>query len=312
MEADSVSLSRRCLRWPTIAALTLGLACGAPGAFAQDSVATGPAIKNFKLGGFEMSVLRDGGLTIPNDGSIFGLHENPAAVAKVLTSAGAPPDKIRLDIDALLIRMPGHLVLVDAGYGPAGHGVVQQSLALAGFSPADITDILLTHAHPDHVGGLVDAQGQSAFPQALIRMSAKEWTFMQNQAGTRAIAAAVKAQVKTFDPGLPVLPGITPVALPGHTPGHVGYEIASQGHEIIDIGDVVHSAIVSLAKPEWTIKWDSDKPEGVKTRRQELQRLTDRHELMFAPHFSFPGVGRIEHADGGFRFQPALPSDKQE
>jgi glyoxylase-like metal-dependent hydrolase (beta-lactamase superfamily II) len=290
-------------------ALTLGLTCGA---FAQESVATRPAIKNFKLGALEMSVLRDGGLAIPNDGSIFGLHEDPTVVAKVLTSAGAPSDKIRLDIDALLIRMPGHLVLVDAGYGPAGHGVVRRSLTLAGLSPTDITDILLTHAHPDHAGGLVDAQGRSAFPKALVRMSAKEWIFMQNQADTRAIAEAVKAQVKPFDPGSPVLPGITPVALPGHTLGHVGYEIASQGHEMIDIGDVAHSAIVSLAKPEWTIRWDSNKQEGVNTRRQELQRLSSRNELMFAPHFPFPGVGRIEHADGGFRFQPALPSDKQE
>jgi glyoxylase-like metal-dependent hydrolase (beta-lactamase superfamily II) len=255
-------------------------------------------------------VLRDGGLAIPNDGSIFALNAKPSAVATILSDAGAPTDKIRLDIDALLIRISGHLVLVDTGYGPAGHGVLRESLTSAGASPDDITDILITHAHPDHVGGLVDPQGRPVFPKATIRMSVREWAFMKSQADTKAIAAAVSAQVETFEPGRPVLPGITPLALPGHTPGHVGYEIVSQGYELVDIGDIAHSSIVSLARPEWTIAWDSDKQEGVKTRRRELQRLAGSHRLMFAPHFPFPGVGRIEQAGAGFRFRPELPPDK--
>jgi glyoxylase-like metal-dependent hydrolase (beta-lactamase superfamily II) len=262
------------------------------------------------LGAFEISVLRDGGLAIPNDSSIFGLNAKPSAVAAVLSKAGAPTDKIRLDIDALLIRTPDHLILVDTGYGPAGHGVVRESLSSAGVSADDITDILITHAHPDHVGGLVDAQGHPVFPKAAIRMSTKEWAFMKGEADTRAIVAAVRAQVKAFEPGRPVLPGITPLALSGHTPGHVGYEIVSQGHELVDIGDLAHSSIVSLAKPEWTIVWDSDKQKGVETRRQELPRLAAAHQLIFAPHFPFPGVGRIEQAGEGFRFRPELPANK--
>jgi glyoxylase-like metal-dependent hydrolase (beta-lactamase superfamily II) len=133
---------------------------------------------------------------------------------------------------------------------------------------------------------------------------------MQGEADTRAEAAVIKAQVRTFEPGRPVLPGITPLALPGHTPGHVGYEIASQGTRLLDIGDTAHSAIVSLAEPDWTIAWDVDKPEGVRTRRQELQWLAATHELTFAPHFPFPGVGRIEARAEGFSFLPDLPSAK--
>jgi glyoxylase-like metal-dependent hydrolase (beta-lactamase superfamily II) len=115
---------------------------------------------------------------------------------------------------------------------------------------------------------------------------------------------------KTFEPGRPVLPGITPLALPGHTPGHVGYEIVSQGRELVDIGDTAHSSIVSLAKPAWTIAWDPDKQAGVATRRQELQPLAASHQMMFAPHFPFPGVGRIEQAGEGFRFQPELGGEQ--
>ena len=286
----------------------LFLACGAPGALAQELLSVQPAAKDFRLGALAVSVLRDASLSIPNDGSVFGLGVDPASVTRVLSEASAPADKIRLDIDALLIRMPGHVVLIDTGYGKPGRSVLRESLALAGASSDEVTDILITHAHPDHVGGLVDAQKRSAFPKAKIRMSAKEWAFMQGEADARAIAAVIKAQVETFEPGAAVLPGVTALALSGHTPGHAGYEITSQGASLIDIGDTVHSSIISLAKPDWTIKWDSNKQEGARTRRQELQRLAATHALIFAPHFPFPGVGRIEQAGDGFRFRPELPS----
>lgn len=299
------------LRGLTISALALWLTGAATTAFADEGfIPTSPGAKTFKLGALELSVLRDDGLAIPNDGSVFGLNDKPPAVAKVLGEAGAPTDKIRLDVDALLIRMPSHLVLIDTGFGPAGHGVLRESLAAAGVSPDAITDIFITHSHSDHVGGLVDAQGRAAFPKANIRMSAGEWAYMQNDADARATATAIKAQVRPFAPGKAVLPGITPVALFGHTPGHCGYEIVSQGHTLMDIGDTAHSSIVSLAKPDWRIAWDSDKQEGVKTRRHELQELASRHELMFAPHFPFPGLGHIEKAGEGFRFVPGVPSDK--
>jgi glyoxylase-like metal-dependent hydrolase (beta-lactamase superfamily II) len=292
------------------ALLALGLACTTSLALAQKPAVTGPAAKHFQLGALQISVLHDGGFAVPNDASIFATNATAADVAKVLRNAGAPTDKIRLDVDALLIRMPGHLVLIDTGNGPAGHGVLPESLRLAGVSPDQITDVLITHAHSDHVGGLVNAAMAPAFRKATIRMSAKDWAFMQRETGTKAIATAVKTQVKTFDPGQAVLPGITSVSLPGHTPGHVGYEITSQGHRMIDIGDIVHSSIVSLTKPGWTVKWDSDKNEAVTTRRRELQRLAASHQWMFAPHFPFPGVGRIERAGEGFRFQPGLPANQ--
>jgi hypothetical protein len=109
-EALARALPRRLLRQFTIALLALGLAGAVSRASAQDLVATGPAAKNFRVGAFEISVLRDGGLAVPNDGSVFARNAKPAAVAKVLGDAGATADKIQLDIDALLIRMPDHLV----------------------------------------------------------------------------------------------------------------------------------------------------------------------------------------------------------
>lgn len=292
---------RRCM----VATLALCFVFAASGAFAQEHESITPGVKSFKLGAFDISVLRDGALEIPNNGTIFGLNATPAEVAEVLHKAGA--DTIRLAIDALLVRIPDHIVLIDTGYGPAGHGLLQESLAKAGVAPNDVTDILITHSHPDHIGGLVDAQGQPAFPKATVRMSAREWAFMQGNQKLAKEVAVIKGQVQTFEPGQPVLPGITPVALPGHTPGQTGYEIDSQGHKLLDIADIAHSSIVSLARPDWTIAWDSDKQEGVQTREHELQRLATDHEFMFAPHFPFPGVGHIEQAGKGFSFKPGLP-----
>jgi glyoxylase-like metal-dependent hydrolase (beta-lactamase superfamily II) len=289
--------------------LTLALCfmATAPVVLSDEIPQTSPAAKSFRLGALELWSLRDSALVVPNDGSVFGKNANPAAVGTVLSDAGAPTDKIPLDVDVLMIRMPGHLVLLDAGWGSEGHAVLRQSLASVGISPDQITDILITHSHTDHVGGLVDEQGRLLFPKASVRMSANEWTFMQSQQETRALAATIKGQVRPFVPGQPLLPGITPMAFYGHTPGHVAYEIVSNGKKILDIGDLAHSSIISLAKPEWTNDYDGDKVQGSRQRRVELQRLAGTHELIFAPHFPFPGVGHILRSGDGFRFQPEVP-----
>jgi glyoxylase-like metal-dependent hydrolase (beta-lactamase superfamily II) len=273
---------------------------------AMDSgpVTAAPAARNFRLGALELTVLRDGGFVTPNDGADFGSTVGPAAVSKLLEAAGAPTDAIRLDVDALLVRMPGHLVLLDTGLGPENQGALPRSLAMAGVSPAQITDVLITHSHFDHVGGLVTADHRSAFPNATIRMSAREWAWMGLQAETKDLAAVVAPQVRTFEPGASVLPGITSIALYGHTPGHVGYEITSQGGTLEDIGDAAHSAIISVERPDWTGGMDLDRPAAAASRRRTLEHLAGSRELVFAPHFPFPGVGRIEARGEGFSWKP--------
>jgi glyoxylase-like metal-dependent hydrolase (beta-lactamase superfamily II) len=277
-----------CLRQSTIVTLFTLLICGVARASAQAVIPTPPEAKGFRLGALEISVLRDGSLAVPNDGSVFGLNTSTAEVAEVLRHANVPTDKIYLDSNVLLIRMRKHLVLIDTGYGYIGRGALMKSLASVGVSPAEITDILVTHVDPDHVGGLVDAQGRSVFSKATIRMSVREWKHMQNGADTGNEVPVIKAQVQTFEPGQSVLPGIVPVPLYGHTTGHVGYEIKSQGYRLVDIGDVVHSSIVSLANRDWVTAWDLDQKLGMRTRNQELRELATTHELIFAPHFPLP------------------------
>ncbi len=296
---------------PAAVAAAIWVLCGLPGAMAKEPVTPGPvasspAIRSFRLGALQLTALRNGGFVTPNDGADFGSKAGPAAVAKLLRAGGAATDRISLDISALLVRMPGRLVLIDTGLGPSDHGVLPKDLAMAGVSAAEVTDVLITHAHRDHVGALVDADGRSAFPKARIHMSAKEWAWMRGQSESRDLAPVIASQVRTFEPGAPILPGITPVALYGHTPGHVGYEIVSQGQRLEDIGDTAHSTIVNLAQPDWIGGMDLDPAAGAATRHRELQRLALKRELVFAPHFPFPGVGRIQAKGSGYTWKPMV------
>jgi glyoxylase-like metal-dependent hydrolase (beta-lactamase superfamily II) len=265
-----------------------------------------PAATPFRIGAFRAFALRDMVNVVPNDNKVFGIGETPQAVAKVLAAAGAPTDAITLGVDALLVEEPDHIVLIDTGLGPKIGGVLMQSLAKAGVAPDAVTDVLITHSHGDHVGGLVTADGHPAFPKATIRLSRTEWAWMQRNPGQAAIVAAISPQVKPFVPGRAVLPGITPVALPGHTPGHVGYQIVSKGARLLDIGDSAHSSIVSLARPDWPIGYDHDKAAGVANRERLLGELARSHERFFAPHFPYPGVGTVVVSGKGYAFRPGL------
>ena len=265
-------------------------------------MAAPPAAAPFKIGVLSAWSLHDAQYVAANDGKTFGVGEPPAAVADVLRKAGAPTDKIVLSVNALLVKAPGHIMLFDTGLGPGLHGGLMASLALTGVSPADVTDILITHSHGDHIGGLTTAGKVLAFPGATIRMSSAEWAWMKTKAPS--LAAVIAPKVATFAPGSPVLPGVTPIGLPGHTPGHVGYLIVSGKERLVDIGDTAHSSIISLAKPDWKIQFDTDQDEGKAMRRTELTKLAAAGTPVFAPHFPYPGLGKIVAAGDGFIWRP--------
>ena len=263
--------------------------------------ATPPAAQAFHIGRLQLWALQDARYVVANDGRTFGVDAGPAAVAQVLRDAGVPTDRITLSVDALLLREGSRVLLFDTGVGAQLHGGLQASLRAAGVAPDAVTDVLITHPHMDHIGGLVTAAGASAFPQAAIRMSAAAWKRLQQQ--SPQMGRVIAGQVRTFTPGARVAPGVRSVPLPGHAPGHTGYEIVSGGERLLDIGDLAHSSIVSLAKPQWTVEFDEDAATAKATRLEELPALARSGELVFAPHFPFPGVGHIRARGNGFFWQ---------
>lgn len=259
----------------------------------------------FKLGALQLAALRDAAANAPNDAKVFGIDVGIEAVDKVLAAAGVPTGQISLSVSALLVRMPGHVVLIDTGYG-APRGILLASLAAAKVTPAEVTDVLISHGHGDHVGGLMTADGKPVFAKASVRMAAAEWASIQSQPANAKLVAAITAQVKPFEAGAAVLPGITSVDLNGHTPGHSGYRVESKGKRLLAIGDMAHSYIISLAKPDWAMGYDRDRKLGAERRRMVLGQLADSGDLVFSPHFPYPGTGHVVRAGDGFAWKPGM------
>lgn len=282
---------------------SLGLAVSVHAAAAFGPSGGPPAAHAFTVGKLKLTSLHDAQFVVPNDGKTFGTGVAPATTGELLRAAGAPTDRLTLSVNALLVRTGHRLVLIDTGLGPKAHGALLESLHEAGVKPTAVTDVLITHSHGDHVGGLLDAAGKPAFPKATIRMSSAEWDWMQQKAPPELVKV-VSSKVHTFEPGATIAPGIVAVALKGHTPGHVGYEITSGSEHLLDIGDLAHSSIVSLQKPQWGVAFDTDAAAANATRVEELKKLASAQELVFSPHFPFPGVGHIQAAGDGFTWKP--------
>jgi glyoxylase-like metal-dependent hydrolase (beta-lactamase superfamily II) len=264
-----------------------------------------PMATPFTLGELKLAALRDAANIAPNDGKVFGIDAGVPAVDAVLAAAGVPTGQISLSVSALLVRMPGHVVLIDTGYG-SPRGILLASLAAAGIKPEQITDVLISHGHSDHVGGLVSADGTSVFAKAKVRMAAAEWESIQAQPANARLVTAIAAQVKPFAPGAVVLPGIASVDLNGHTPGHSGYRVTSTGKNLLAIGDMAHSYVISLAKPDWAMGYDRDRKLGAERRRTVLGQLADSGDLVFSPHFPYPGTGHVVRAGDGFAWKPGM------
>lgn len=280
-------------------------------AYADGIVKVSPEAREFRIGDVRVAALRDSRFEFANDGKTFGLGISPERVAETLRVGGAT-GALYLEVDALLVRTGDRVVVIDTGLGKRFDGALVRSLALAGVEPQQVTDVLITHAHGDHIGGLASADGTLTFPNATVRMSKAEWAWSSahpdaNHPDAVAIVAAIMPKVRPFAAGEELAPGVRSVGLAGHTPGHVGYEIASRGQRLLAFGDTAHHYVISLAHPEWPVAFDGDAAAAGRTRAETLARLAKSRELVWSAHYPFPGVGRIVKSGSGYAWRASVP-----
>ena len=279
-----------------------------PAAATQPAAPQPANVKDFMIGELSAKALRDGTLEFPNDNKIFGVGHTQEEVAALLSQAGLPTDKLELGLAPLLVTTADRVLLFDTGagtnFGP-GAGKLPDSLAEAGVDAQSVTDIFISHVHGDHVGGLVNAQGALTFPNAKIHIAKPEWKFLTGLGAEKAkgfgvqnydaLVAAMKPKVDDFAPNAELVPGVVKaVEIKGHTPGHSGYRIQSGPDSLLYIVDAMHHYVVSVQKPEWPMSFDADQAVGAKSRAALAADLAQKGQRVYAVHFPFPGLGRIE------------------
>lgn len=275
-------------------------------------------VRTIQVGAATVFALYDGSVPLKAADLLKG--ESPDTIRAQLRAAGEK-EEVVTSINAYLIRTGKRLVLVDTGagslFGPNGGSLITR-LRYAGYGPGDVTDVLITHIHTDHSGGLAK-DGKSVFPNALIHVSKEDFRFFFEPGNLpsdipvrfhdEAVAALQpyvdQGQVRTFSRPAQILPGIRVIPARGHTPGHSIYELSSKKETIEFLGDIVHVGAVQLPHPEVTITFDVDQSKAQQQRLAQFHRLANDKKLIAAAHLPFPGMGYLNRSNNGFAFTPA-------
>jgi glyoxylase-like metal-dependent hydrolase (beta-lactamase superfamily II) len=281
----------------------------------------------FQLGSLWCTVLSDGYVSYPTPW--FFPDAGEEELTRALESRHLPRERILSPYTCLLIETGRHTVLVDTGLGTASNtsGAIVARLEASGIRPRDVDTVVLTHAHPDHIGGSVDTRTPRSprpmFPHARYVISEVEWEFwtarrpdlhalrvpdenkLVMESTARRCLSAVRHQLEMVDRETEILPGITAIPAPGHTPGHLALLLDSEGHQLLNLGDAaVH--LLHLEHPGWENGFDLAPAQAVATRRALLERAAAANMHVMAFHFPFPSVGRVTpHAGGGWTWETA-------
>ena len=272
-----------------------------------------PAFLSRQIGDFQVTPLSDGSMAA-GLALLSGINIDDAA--DIQRSAGVI-DPGNIDISGYLIRGRGRTILVDAG---TGSGVLETSLRAAGSAPDDVDTVLLTHAHPDHIGGLLDANSAPRYPNARLHLHPLEAEYWQddvmlrraNERGQRNFALA-RRTLDAYSRSLGFLDereavaGIRPLWLPGHTPGHIGFRIDAAAQSLLIWGDIVHFPHIQTARPAAAVAFDCDPAQARATREAILAQAVSENLLIAGMHLGGSGFAHIVPTSHGYRIQYSAP-----
>jgi glyoxylase-like metal-dependent hydrolase (beta-lactamase superfamily II) len=291
-----------------------------PAAQAAAPMVKTPAPGFFRLmvGDFEVTPISDGTVDLPMD----QLLRQKAELTRATLEKTFLKVPVETSDNVFLVNTGSKLVLIDAGagalFGPT-LGKFVNNLKAAGYQPEQIDEIYITHMHGDHVGGLVN-NGQRTFPNAIVRAGKADADFWLSQANMDKAPADKKGyfqgamasinpyvqagKFKPIEAAGPLVPGISALPEPGHTPGHTTYLVESRGQKLILVGDLIHLGAVQFENPQVTIAFDSDEKAAAAARKKAFDDAARNGTLVGGAHLQFPGLGHISSQGKGYRWVP--------
>ena len=278
-----------------------------------------PGFYRYKVGDIEVTAINDGFARRPLEN--FVRNAELADVKKAMQDAFLPPDALPITFTTLVLNTGGRLVLIDTGNGDMGaptSGTWMTNFRAAGFDPARVNTIVISHFHGDHINGLRRKDGIAVFPNAEVMVSAPEWAFWMDDAkmgqapeglkpnfqNVRRVFGPMAKDVKQYEAGKEIVPGVTAVAAYGHTPGHVAYVVSSGNGKLMVMSDVTNHPALFVRNPDWAVVFDQDADQARATRRKLLDMAaTERVQVSFY-HAPFPATGHIGKDGNRFQFVP--------
>lgn len=278
-----------------------------------------PGWYRFNIGEIEATIISDGLLDLGS-----ALDQFPDApedeVKAIMKAEFLPVQPMMLEQNCLVLNRGGRVILMDSGMGSDqmfgdGAGRLLRNLAAAGIQPDQVDDIVLTHAHPDHCWGLVDDADAPIFGNAQLHISQADFDFWTDEGklsaegflpsfvtGARRNLLAYRDRMHFVTDGAEALPGITAIATPGHTVGHMSYVISSGEARFLNVGDVCHHYALLFQNPEWEFAFDTDPALAAKTRAKLFDMAATDQLPMIGYHFPFPGLGNIRREGDAYAY----------
>lgn len=305
------------------------MAAAAVLSLAASALAGAPAMKKTQVPGYYRMALGDFEITALYDGSVkldakLLKGAKPGELAKLFESMFVDASTgVQTAVNAYLVNTGRNLILVDTGSGKAlgpSMGLLPDNIRAAGYEPGQVDTVLLTHLHPDHVLGLIDAEGKAVFPNASVMVSRQEASFWLDEqeeakapegrkrlfkAARNSLAPYIAAgKFSAFEQNGQLPEGARAVFTTGHTPGHCGYMFTSGGKRFLAMGDIVHSHAVQFARPDVSIEFDSDQKQAVATRLKVFSDAAGGRYFVAGAHIPFPGIGHVRRLGKGYDFVP--------